>query len=127
MPLVRFDLAQTLPPERVAALTDALHTALVETCAVPEADRFHIVTRHAPDGLMLDATFPNIPRSAAASVVQVTFRAGRSVDQKRALYRRFADLAEAAGHRREDLLVVLTENTSPDWSFGNGIAQYAAE
>jgi hypothetical protein len=27
--------------------------------------------------------------------------------------------------RAEDVLIVLTENDPVDWSFGNGIAQYA--
>jgi 4-oxalocrotonate tautomerase len=28
--------------------------------------------------------------------------------------------------RPEDIMVVLTENTSLDWSFGAGVAQYAS-
>jgi hypothetical protein len=31
----------------------------------------------------------------------------------------------ATGTRREDVMVVLSENDAIDWSFGGGIAQYA--
>jgi hypothetical protein len=38
---------------------------------------------------------------------------------------RFSDHRQAqAGVRKQDVLVVVHENESPDWSFGNGVAQY---
>jgi 4-oxalocrotonate tautomerase len=53
-------------------------------------------------------------------------RAGRTNDQKRALYAHLAEIAaRKAGMRPQDIMIVLSENTLPDWSFGNGIAQYA--
>jgi hypothetical protein len=34
-------------------------------------------------------------------------------------------VVELAGVRPEDVTIVLNENGLADWSFGNGIAQYA--
>jgi hypothetical protein len=45
---------------------------------------------------------------------------------KKALYARMAELLAASpGLRREDLLVSLVEVSKENWSFGNGVAQYA--
>jgi hypothetical protein len=47
------------------------------------------------------------------------------VVQKQALYREIAERMGATGLvRAEDLLIVLQENDTADWSFGNGLAQY---
>jgi phenylpyruvate tautomerase PptA (4-oxalocrotonate tautomerase family) len=52
--------------------------------------------------------------------------AGRTLDQKRALYRALADrLARDPGIRKQDLLVSLVEVPKENWSFGNGEMSYA--
>ena len=51
---------------------------------------------------------------------------GRTLEQKRALYHRIAELlAQNPGIRNEDVLVSLVEVPRENWSFGNGQAQYA--
>lgn len=125
MPLVRLDVPVHLPEHRIRGLADAVHVALVATANVPEADRFHVITRHAAPDLVISPDFLDIDRSREAAIIQVIFRQGRTPDQKRALYRMIAAGAAEAGFRPEDVMVVLTENTLPDWSFGRGIAQYA--
>ena len=58
--------------------------------------------------------------------VAITMRSGRTPAQKRALYRRIAELAsQYAGTEPRNVLVTLTENESADWSFGDGVAHYA--
>jgi phenylpyruvate tautomerase PptA (4-oxalocrotonate tautomerase family) len=58
--------------------------------------------------------------------VQITLNAGRTVEMKKALYARIADLlAGSPGVRREDVFVSLVEVPKENWSFGNGVAQYA--
>jgi phenylpyruvate tautomerase PptA (4-oxalocrotonate tautomerase family) len=47
--------------------------------------------------------------------------------QKQALYKAIADgLHSALGLRREDVFINLVEVKKENWSFGNGIAQYAS-
>ena len=126
MPLVRIDVPDELPPARAAGLSAAVHDALVACCDVPADDRFHVVSRHGAGGLVVDRQFLGIARGPEASIVSITFRKGRSDEAKRALYRAIvAGAADRAGLRPEDVMIVLCENTLVDWSFGNGIAQYA--
>jgi phenylpyruvate tautomerase PptA (4-oxalocrotonate tautomerase family) len=102
-----------------------VHRALVETVGVPEADRFQIITEHAPETLVYDRDYLGIARTDGIVLIQITFSSGRTLDQKRLLYRRIADRLVEAGVRREDVWVNLVEVPRENWSFGNGIASYA--
>jgi 4-oxalocrotonate tautomerase len=126
MPLVRMSVPTHFTPERQRALSSAVHDAMVSTINVPAADRFQVITRHGPEDLVIDPTFLDIKRGKDAVVVHITLRAGRTNDLKRALYAHIAETASrTAGMRPQDIMIVLSENTQPDWSFGNGIAQYS--
>lgn len=128
MPLVKFNVPQSLPDERVAGLRRAVHEALVATANVPEDDLFHVVNRLDAKSLVVDPAFPSLERSADAAIVEIIFRMGRTDTQKQALYREIVRLAQLkSGFRPQDVMVVLTENTSLDWSFGAGVAHYAPE
>jgi 4-oxalocrotonate tautomerase len=126
MPLVRISIPAHFTPERQRALSTAVHDTMVATINVPVADRFQIITRHGPEDLVIDPTFLDIERGKDAVVVHITLRAGRTNDQKRALYAQITEVTSRnAGMRPQDIMIVLGENTLPDWSFGNGIAHYA--
>lgn len=52
-------------------------------------------------------------------------RAGRTGEQKKALYARIAELAaKYADNEPRKVLVAIHENQNAGWSFGNGVAQY---
>ena len=126
MPLVRIALRAGKSESYRRAVADAVHRAMVETINVPPKDRFQIVTEHDAAGLVYDSSYLDIPRTDGVVLVQITISAGRSVDMKKALFARMAALlAESPGVRREDLFVSLVEVAKENWSFGNGIAQYA--
>jgi 4-oxalocrotonate tautomerase len=126
MPLVRISIPAHFTPDRQRALSAAVHDSMVATINVPAADRFQIITRYGLDDLVIDPNFLDIERRKDAVIVHITLRAGRTNDQKRALYAQVSESASlTAGMRPQDIMIVLSENTLPDWSFGNGIAQYA--
>ncbi len=125
MPLVKLSVPTHLSDTRVRALADAIHLALVETCDVPVADRFQYVSRFGDAARFIDPNFPGLARSIDSSVVEIALRRGRTDDQKRALYRLCVEHAAAGGWRADDIMIVLTENTLIDWSFGGGVAHYA--
>jgi 4-oxalocrotonate tautomerase len=126
MPLVRIDLRKGKPPAYRAAIGDGVHRAMVETINVPVKDRFQLITEHPADELVYDPSYLDVARTDDLVVVQITLNAGRTVEMKKALYARIVELLAAApGVRREDVLVSLVEVVKENWSFGNGIAQYA--
>lgn len=123
MPLVRLDLPQSLA-DQARPIGDAVHNALVSAIGIPADDRFQVISLHAPEHLIIDAHYLGIPRSENALIVQIYLRQGRSVELKKALYAAIAANLTALGLRAEDVLVSLSENDLPDWSFGLGLAQY---
>ena len=126
MPLVRIDLRAGHSPAVRRQVGDAVHQAMVETLGIPPDDRFQVITEHPAEGLVYDPRYLGIERSDGVVFIQITLNAGRTVAQKRALYARLADLvAERAEVRRADVLVSLVEVARENWSFGDGVAQYA--
>lgn len=123
MPLVRLDLPQSLA-DQARPIADAVHNALVSAIGIPADDRFQVIALHAPEHLIIDAQYLGIPRSGRALIVQIYLRKGRLVELKKALYAAIATNLTALGLRAEDVLVSLSENDLPDWSFGLGLAQY---
>lgn len=122
MPLARLAVPSSLSAEKIRALADAVHDALVETCAVPPKDRFQLIDRRDPEAMILDRHFPDVERSAEASIVEILFIEGRTPAQKVALYRRIVERAGAAGLRGDDIMIGLVENARIDWSAGGGRA-----
>ena len=126
MPLVRIALRKGTKPEFRRAVGDAVHRAMVETIKVPDQDRFQVITDHDESGLIYDPSYLGISRSDGVVLIQITLNAGRTVELKKALFARIAQLLkEAPGVRPEDVMVNLVEVPKENWSFGNGIAQYA--
>jgi phenylpyruvate tautomerase PptA (4-oxalocrotonate tautomerase family) len=126
MPLVRISLRVGKSAVYRRAIGEGVHRAMVETINVPPLDRFQVITEYSDDDLIYDPHYLEIERSDDVVFVQITLNAGRTVDQKRALYARIAELlAEKPGVRPEDVLISLVEGARENWSFGNGEAQYA--
>jgi 4-oxalocrotonate tautomerase len=125
MPLVRISLAKGRTAEERRRIGDAIHRALVETIDVPTLDRFQLITEHEPEDFVYDARYMDILRSANLVIAQITITSGRTLEKKRALFRRIADNLAALGVRREDVWVNLVEVAKENWSFGNGVASYA--
>ena len=127
MPLVRISLRSGRSAAQKQAISDGIHRAMVETIGVPPDDRFQIVTEHADgEGLIADPRYLGVERTDGVVMIQIALRRGRTVEQKKALYRRIADnlAAAPASVRPQDVFVALVENDLADWSFGNGEAQY---
>lgn len=126
MPLVRIALRQGRTPEFRTALGDLVHQAMVATINVPPADRFQVITEHAPGDLVYDPGYLGVARTDGVIFIQVTLNAGRTVELKKAFYQRVAnDLHLQLGVRKEDVLISLVEVPKENWSFGDGAAQYA--
>ena len=126
MPLVRISLREGKPESYKRKIGDAVHQAMVETIAVPAQDRFQIITEHCAAGLIYDPDYLKIHRTDDIVIIQITLNQGRTVEMKKALYSRIAELLhQEIKLRKEDVLINLVEVPKENWSFGNGQAQYA--
>ena len=125
MPLVRIDLIKGKDEAYRRKLGETVYQAL-RSVGVPELDRFQVIAEHDEGNFLFDPEYLGIQRSKNLVIIQITWNAGRSIAQKQALYLAIADgLHEAVGLRREDVFINLVEVAKENWSFGNGIAQYA--
>lgn len=125
MPLVRVSLKAGHTHEEKQAIANAIYEAMRQAINIPENDRFIAISEHADDSLIADPGYLGVSRSGNPLFIEITLRQGRSVELKQTLYRQIVEnLSAAAGIRKEDVLIVLRENDSADWSFGNGEAQY---
>jgi phenylpyruvate tautomerase PptA (4-oxalocrotonate tautomerase family) len=126
MPFVRID-ALRAEPDRLDGLGRAVHEALVDAIGIPTDDLFQVLTSH--DGttgtFRYDPDYLGVHRDDGVVYVDITMRAGRTDDQKKALYAKIAELAgKYADTQPRNVFVTLHENQFADWSFGDGIGQY---
>ena len=127
MPLVRIAMRQGKSAQYRRAIADGVHAAMVEAANVPPLDRFQILTEHAPEDLIYDASYLGIARTDDIVMIQIVLNQ-RPTNVKLDLYKAIADrLASDPGVRREDVLISLVPVAPEDWSFGNGKAQYVKE
>ena len=125
MPLVRIDLRKGKDAPYRAQISRVVYESLVSV-GVPKDDRFQVIAEHDADGCIFDGDYLGVHRTDDLVFIQITWNEGRTTDQKRALYKAIADgLHAAVGLRHEDVFIGLVEVKKENWSFGNGIAQYA--
>jgi phenylpyruvate tautomerase PptA (4-oxalocrotonate tautomerase family) len=125
MPLVRISILEGKRAGFGAQIGHIVYETMVETIDVPKGDRFQIVTEHDKGGLLYDPSYLGIRRSDGIVIVQMTITEGRTLEKKKALYRRIAERLNAElGIRIEDVFINVVEVKKENWSFGNGIAQY---
>jgi phenylpyruvate tautomerase PptA (4-oxalocrotonate tautomerase family) len=126
MPLVRIDLLKGKSAVYRQQLGDAVYKAMLGA-NVPLNDRFVIVSEHEADNFQFDETYLGIERNDNLVMIQITWNEGRTIAQKKTLYRAIADgLAIAPGVRPENVFINLVEVKKENWSYGHGIAQYVS-
>lgn len=127
MPLVRIAHPTGKSQTYSDALSHCVHRAMVDAFAVPDDDFFQIVTEHtAGCGLIGPSTFLGVAHSPEMVIVQITCAEGRTVEQKRSLYRAIAhNLEIGANVPKADVIINLVETKRENWSFGNGDAPFA--
>jgi 4-oxalocrotonate tautomerase len=126
MPRTHISLRAGKPEAYRQAIFDSLYRAMRETFNVPEDDQFMTISEHDAANFRYGASYLGIARSDDVVYVQITANNTRTMEQKKALFRRIAELlGESPGLRQEDVFVSLVEVAKENWSLGNGFAQYA--
>ena len=127
MPFVRIDLLRGKPIQFRKAIGEIVYNAMRDTIDVPKDDKFQIITEHPAEEFNLADSYLGNHYSEDVILIQITLNAGRSLEQKKAFYKRIADdMNTQLNVRREDVVINLVEVAKENWSFGGGIAQYAA-
>jgi 4-oxalocrotonate tautomerase len=126
MPLVRVSLRRGKPAAYRKAVLDGIYRAMISAFDVPQEDRFMVMSEHDEPDFSYSNNYLGISRSDDLILIQVTANNTRTVDQKKAFYRQVVENLKAdPGVRPEDVFINLVEVLKENWSFGNGVAQYA--
>ena len=126
MPLVRIDLMKKPDASFGQRVGQVVYESMKSSIGVPDHDNFQVITEHDAQHLIFDASYLGIERTPGIVVIQITLNEGRTLEQKKLLYKTIAEGLERLDVRAEDVLVNLIEVKKENWSFGRGIAQYAS-
>ena len=126
MPLVRINLLEGNTAEFKSQLGELVYESMLETIGIPEEDKFVIVNDLKAEELIFSTNYLGVDRTDGIVIIQITMNEGRTTEVKKALYKTVADkLNSQLDIRKEDVFINLVEVNKENWSFGNGIAQYA--
>ena len=126
MPLVRISLMKGKPADFGKKVGAIVYRAMVDTINVPAKDHFQVITEHDNNSLIYDPSYLDIPRTDGVIFIQITLNEGRTVELKKAFYKAVAEqLHKELEVRPQDVFISLVEGKKENWSFGNGVAQYA--
>ncbi|HTP39052.1 MAG TPA: tautomerase family protein [Steroidobacteraceae bacterium] len=125
MPLVRISLRRGKSTEHIAAIRNSIYRAMTESFNVPANDRFILVHQHDAEEFDYDANYLDIARTDDLVIIQIACNNSRTIETKKAFYKRAAELLSAEpGLRPQDVFINLLETAKENWSFGDGVAQY---
>ena len=125
MPILHISMRAGKPKAYRQAIFDSLYRAMRETLNVPEDDQFMTITEHDAANFRHGTAY-GVARSDDLVYIQIAVFDTRTVEQKKALFRRIAELlGESPGIRPQDVYVNVIDAAKENWSVGNGLAQFA--
>src|SRR3954452_24812421 len=125
MPLVHIAMRAGKPEAYRQAIFDGVYGAMRGALNAPEDDQFMVITEHDAANFRYGHAY-GVARSADVVYIQITVFSTRTAEQKRALFRRIAELlGERPGLRPEDVFVNVLDAPKENWSVGHGLAQFA--
>jgi 4-oxalocrotonate tautomerase len=124
MPLIHISMRAGKLEAYRQAIFDNLYRATRETLNVPDDDQFMTITEHEAANFRYGNGY-GVNRSADVVYIQITVFNTRTVEQKKALFRRIVELlGESPGIRPEDVFVNVLDAAKENWSVGHGLAQF---
>jgi phenylpyruvate tautomerase PptA (4-oxalocrotonate tautomerase family) len=125
MPLVRIDMLKHPDPAFAQRAGAVVYAAMKSAINVPDHDNFQVLNEHDERHFIYDTQYLGIQRTAGLLIIQITLNEGRGTEQKKQLYQAIMLGLQKLGVRGEDVFINLVEVKKENWSFGNGVAQYA--
>ena len=125
MPLIHVSMRTGKPEAYRQAIFDSLYRAMREALGVPEDDQFMTISEHDAANFRYGNAF-GVARSDDLVYIQITVFDTRTAEQKKALFRRIAQLlGDRPGIRPEDVFVNVLDSAKENWSVGHGLVQFA--
>lgn len=126
MPFARISVPRHLSDAQLQQVSTAVHRSLVKAFDVPAADLFQVLTRHPAEELICSSEYLGIAHTTSVAFIPITCNEGRTVEMKKTLFSHIAsEIAKGGAIAAADVLAHLVEVKKENWSFGDGIAQYA--
>jgi phenylpyruvate tautomerase PptA (4-oxalocrotonate tautomerase family) len=119
MPLVNISILKGKSLEYINAVADGINSAVIETMAFPDDDRYQIIHQLDPECLQFQHC------EGDRVMMHLVMRTGRSNKSKQAFYKKVTEnLEKNPGIPAANVLITITENHDIDWSFRDGVAQF---
>ncbi|MDR3668557.1 MAG: tautomerase family protein [Ignavibacteriaceae bacterium] len=116
MPFVTITLREGKDKKFIKTLSETIHSAMLETIVFPEDVLFHKIHEVKKDNMIYLDQFRNVKRSEDMIFIECTIKAGRTPEKKQAMYKRISEaLFSELGIRKEDIIIVIRENSAEDW------------
>jgi len=110
MPIAKIEVCRSHPPERVAALIEAVYQAQIEALKVPEDDKQIRYIEHKPEHCPIPSG-----KTENYTFVEFLLFPGRSLEAKRRLYQGIVGRLGLLGIQASDILIVLIEPPLENW------------
>lgn len=124
MPLVRINLVKGRSAEEKDAIASSIHSALVSTLDVPDADRYQLFNEYDEENFRHTDGYLGLEYSDHMLIVEITFLEGHDDELKKSLLAEINRNLVAAGVVGEDdVFVMISEVGRANVSFGKGLAQ----
>lgn len=125
MPRIHISLRAGKPEAYRQAIFDALSRAMHDALGVTQDNQFMTISEHVAANFRFGNAY-GVTRSADVVYIQITVFDTRTAEQKKALFRRIAELlGQEPGIAPEDVFITLYDAPKENWSVGHGIAQFA--
>jgi phenylpyruvate tautomerase PptA (4-oxalocrotonate tautomerase family) len=127
MPLVKIHVLEGhYDQKRIAKISGAIQSALMNTLHVPAEDFFQLIFELPKDRFLHTPTFVGMHYTDDLIILDLTFISGRPKETRLALLKDInTRVAAAAAISPDDMMITLNEVPGENVSFGQGEAQRA--
>jgi 4-oxalocrotonate tautomerase len=108
MPFVRVDLVRGKSAQYRKTVGEIFNRVMLDIINVPLNDKFQVITEHSVEEINISDEYLGNRYSEDIILIQITLTQGRSVDLKKAFFKRVVDgLNTELGVRRDDVVITL--------------------
>jgi phenylpyruvate tautomerase PptA (4-oxalocrotonate tautomerase family) len=125
MPLAKIHVLEgRYEQSRIAKISSAIQSALINTLRVPPEDFFQLIFELPKNRFLHTSSFVGMHYSDDLIILEIAFIQGRPKETRLALLKKVnTRIAAASGISPDDVMIALYEAPGENFSFGQGEAQ----